>query len=243
MRLHKILAASTLAAAITAASMQVTVSASDFFGSEESVLDGPNLEITANYDTSIEMPLSLEASSSVFYCNANLSPGDVAKSSVAMKNISKEPISVSIIEIENMLPDDPKANLLLDVLELTIDVDGEAFYQGKHSELAAPFMPYVEIAPGKEVNLNISMSFPREADNRYQGAKYKMRWVFDAVAEEPPAPEEPVVTEPAPVPKPPEPAKTGVEAAADAKAIPALLLVGAAGVACLVIAKGKKKYY
>lgn len=241
MKLHRFIKASALATVLTVASIQTTVSASDFFGADESTLDGPNLEITANYDASIEMPLSLEASSNIFYCNANLSPGDVAKSSVVMKNISSEPISVSITEIENMLPEDPKANLLLDVLELTIDVDGEAYYQGKHSELAAPFMPYVEIAPGKEVNLNISMAFPREADNRYQGAKYKMRWVFDAVAEEPPEPE-PVVTEPAPVPKPPEPAKTGVETAATRSPIaPIILIAGAAGVAGLILNKKRNK--
>lgn len=242
MKLSRIVPVSVLAAALTVNSIQMTVFASDFFNNDESELVGPNLEVTANYDTSIEMPLSLEASSNVFYCNANLAPGDTAKSSVVMKNISKEPISISITEIENMLPDDPKANLLLDVLELTIDVDGEAFYQGKHSELAAPFMPYIEVAPGKDITLNISMSFPREADNRYQGAKYKMRWVFDAVAEEPEP--EPVVTEPTPVPPPPpqEPAKTGVETAKSVSPIaPIAAMVSVAGIAGLIVSKKKKK--
>lgn len=243
MKFCKIVTASALAAVLAVNSMQMAVSASDFFNNEETDLEGPNLEITANYDTSIEMPLFLEASTNVFYCNANLTPGDTAKSSVVMKNISKEPISISITEIENMLPDDPKANLLLDILELTIDVDGEAFYQGKHSELAAPFMPYIEIAPGEDITLNISMSFPREADNRYQGAKYKMRWVFDAVAEEPEPEPEPVVTKPAPViPPPPEPAKTGVETAAAASPVfPIAAVVSAVGIAGLIVLRKKKK--
>jgi hypothetical protein len=162
-----------------------------------------------------------------------------------MQNTSNKAISISITEIENMLPDDEKANLLLDILELTIDVDGEEYYQGKHSELSAPFMPYVTIEPGKEISLNITMTFPRDADNRYQGAKYKMKWVFDAIAEEP---EPEVTTTPAPVVEepvvPPEPAKTGVETASSARNIAAPIAIGAVcavGATAIIYNKEKKK--
>ena len=228
-----------IASLASVAAFSIPAYATDFFESSESTLNGPNLEITANYDSKIEMPLSLEASSEVFYCNANLAPGDIAKSTVVMKNVSDQPISVSITEIENMLPEDTKANMLLDILNLTIDVDGEEFYQGKHSELSAPFMPYVKIEPGKEINLNITMSFPREADNRYQGAKYKMKWSFDAIAEEPPVETTPPPPEPV---KEPEPAKTGVESSPNSRNIIAPIAMGLIGtVSGLTVYFHKKK--
>lgn len=208
MKIKKSILTVALSSAMVMSTMSVPAAASnEFWGNITSAdNDAPNLTVSAGFDSKITLPLTLDASSPTFNYNANLSPGDTTKSNIILENQSDVPIKISISNIENMLPEDEKAKMLLDVLELTINIEDEVYYQGKHSELSVPFMPYVTIEPHKDLVLTVSMKFPREADNRYQGAKYKMRWVFDATAE--PLPETTPVVTPTPTQ---EPVKTGVE--------------------------------
>lgn len=228
-----------LSSALAICSLSMPIAASFSPTSEESEISAPNLTISANVDSELKLPLSLDSSSPVFYCNANLSPGDTATSNVIIENVSDTPIKVSITNIENMLPDDDKAKMLLDILELKIVLNDEVYYQGKHSELSAPFMPYVEIAPHKSTILNVSMKFPREADNKYQGAKYKMRWEFNAMAdpipETTPAPPETTVTIP-------EEVKTGVESPEHTSAKYGFLSMAVASAvsSCIIFSKQKR---
>lgn len=149
------------------------------------------LYLETSIDKSLEIPLKLEANKDVFYLCANINPGDTMKSHVTFENTSDTEIQVSVADIINQLMDNPKAKALLDILELTISVNGSPIYKGIHSKVTTPVTGWITLKPHEMLMLDIEIHMPKEADNRFQNAEMNVKWVFEARADVPPDPEKP----------------------------------------------------
>ena len=197
-----------MAALLIAAGMTIPASA-----------DEPQLTLETNIDKTLEIPLKLTSSTENFYMNANINPGDVMKADVVFKNTSNSPIQVRIAEISDQLGTTDSARLL-DVLDLTITVNGSNIYKGSHKDVTSPITQWLTLEGGDLLTMNVEIEFPKwEADNTFQGSEMKAKYVFEARAE----------IEEETTAAPPQIIKTGVED--DTPSNPMLVpLIGAAGV-------------
>jgi len=197
------------------------------------------LYLETTIDKSLTIPLTLEANKDVFYLCANINPGDTMKSHVTFENTSDSEIQVSIADIINQLTDNPKAKALLDILELSISVNGSPIYKGIHSKVTTPVTGWITLKPGEMLVMDIEIYFPKEADNTYQNSQMEVKWVFEARADVPPDPEKPSETTTTETTT--ETHQTGDEKMAN---YGIYLLLGAAAVAAVgigVVATKKKK--
>lgn len=159
-----------------------------------SVDEQTTLFVEVGMDKTLEIPLKLEAGKDAFYMCANINPGDTMKAKVVFKNDSDvEDAQVSVTDVINLLPDDIKAVALLDLLRLKISVDGSPLYEGPHSKITNPVTNWIPIPKGETIDIDIEIYFPKEADNTYQNANMKVKWVFEARGDIPPDPEEPEI--------------------------------------------------
>lgn len=148
--------------------------------------DDYDLTLTTDINKSLEIPLTLDASTDDFYINANINPGDVMKADVIFKNVSKEDIQVRIADVINQLENTLSVKLL-EVLDLTIEIDGSVVYKGSHDAVTSPLTQWVTLKPGNNLTMKITVEFPKyEADNTYQAAEMKVKYVFEARADVPP---------------------------------------------------------
>ena len=191
-----------------------------------------DLIVTSKYDDSetTEVPLTMDVSTTEFYFNANINPGDTLEADILMKNDSdKETLQVTISEILNLLGDDDDALDLLDELILTLEMDGRIIYQGPHSKTTTPVVGWVDLPAGGTISVHISVYFPKEADNRFQNAPMKVKYIFESRIDIPEPedtpPPETVITETT------ETVKTGLDDTNDVNY--AMIIVGV-GV-CLVV--------
>lgn len=206
--------------------------------------------ITTNQDEIFSMP--------------GAAPGDYYSGTIEVTNNSGATMELCILEIQNKLDDAS----LFDLLELTIQKDGDVLYDGSYGAAGMPVTDYFKIKHGKSIIFDIYVAFPKDAGNAYQGTMMDSLWVFDAhhpgfyygggdepEKEEPekppviePEPEEPIIV-PGEVVEPTEPEdekkpgiKTGVELIEN-NTMPVMMLVIAALaalIAFIFIRKAKK---
>lgn len=123
--------------------------------------------------------MDLTPSKDVFFNCPNINPGDRMSAQVMLRNPSPhENIEFSIYNVINLLPEDEKACKLLNELEIKIMLNGVVQYEGPYSSIGTPIMPWVTIAPNKEVKMDIEVYFPIECDNYYQNSKVFTKWIF-----------------------------------------------------------------
>lgn len=143
---------------------------------------GYDLIVSSKYTdaATTEVPLTMNVSTLEFYFNANINPGDTLEADILMTNDSdKETLQVTISEILNLLGDDDLALDLLDELVLTLEMDGRIIYQGPHSKTTMPVVGWVDVPAGGSISVHISVYFPKEADNRFQNAPMKVKYIFE----------------------------------------------------------------
>lgn len=144
-----------------------------------------HLTLETNIDKSLEIPLTLNGSTDNFYVNANINPGDIMTADVVFKNTSSEAIQVRISDITDQLNTTESA-ALLEVLDLTITTDGSPIYKGSHKNVTTPLTQWMTLEGGSVLTMNIRIEFPKyEADNSFQGAEMKIKYVFEARADVP----------------------------------------------------------
>lgn len=144
-----------------------------------------DLVITTNVNKDLEIPLTLDASTDDFYVNGNLNPGDTMSADVIFKNVSDKDIQVRISDITDQLQT-TMSQKLLGVLDLTIDVDGAPQYKGKHDKVPSPLTKWMTLGPNEDIRMSIRIDFSKyEADNTFQGAEMKVKYVFEARADVP----------------------------------------------------------
>lgn len=140
-----------------------------------------NLTVSTGYTPEAEVPLNTKVSTNEFYFNGNINPGDTLDANILFENTSDEyAIKITISEILNLLGDDDKAIELLNELQLTISVDEKIIYKGSHGKTTAPVIGWIEIPANGNIVVNISIYFPKEADNTYQNSPLKVKYVFES---------------------------------------------------------------
>lgn len=146
-----------------------------------------NLDISINYDTNIEYPLSMDRSSEVFYFNGNINPGDKMHASILVKNTSEQNMQYALTDVVNMITEDEQAIKLLDVLNLKISTEDTIIFEGKCSKIVNPVSDWVTLKAGDSDTISIDWEFDKYADNTYQGANYREKWIFKTQADIVPA--------------------------------------------------------
>ena len=160
-----------------------TIAASVAMLSINAFAEEQNLDISINYDTNIEYPLSMDRSSEVFYFNGNINPGDKMHASILVKNTSNQDMQYALTDVVNMITEDEQAIMLLDVLNLKISTEDAIIFEGKCSEIVNPVSDWVTLKAGDSDTISIDWEFDKYADNTYQGANYREKWIFKTKAD------------------------------------------------------------
>lgn len=149
-----------------------------------------DLTVSTGYTPEAEVPLTTKVSTNEFFFNGNINPGDTLDANILFENTSeKDIVQITISDIKNLLGDDDLALDLLDELNLTIKADDRIIYQGKHSKTTSPVIGWIPIKPSETLVVNISVDFPKDADNRYQNAPLHVKYIFESRIDIPPIPE------------------------------------------------------
>lgn len=199
---------------------------------------GSELTVETGIDKTMEIPLTLDADTDEFYVNGNLNPGDVMRATVYFKNTSKSPVQVRIADVIDQ-KDDTLSAQLMEILNLSISMDGSIIYEGNHKNVTSPMTQWIELDGGDIITMNISVEFPKEeADNTFQGAEMRVKYVFEARADVPPDIEEQETTS-----ANKETIKTGVEEEQGTNYIAIGIMAGAVVLAVvgLVVSNTMKK--
>lgn len=144
-----------------------------------------HLVLETNIDKKLEIPLTLDSSTDSFYINGNINPGDIMKADIVFKNTSTEAIQVRISDITDQLNTTDSA-ALLEVLKLTVSMNGSPIYTGSHKNVTSPLTQWITLEGGSVLTINVNVEFPKyEADNKFQGSQMKVKYVFEARADVP----------------------------------------------------------
>ena len=149
------------------------------------------LDVEVGVDKTLTIPLTLDAKKKEFYFCTNISPGDKMKATVIFKNPRNEEAQVSVSDVINQLENNKKAVMLLDILDLTINVNNAPMYKGPDSQVTTPVTGWVPVAPKGEAKMDLIIEVPKTADNTYQNADMNIKWVFEARSDVPPDPVDP----------------------------------------------------
>ena len=134
------------------------------------------LNLTVKMDgSSVEAPLTLKKDKVNLFMSKNTSPGDKLNSTINFTNKEKVPVQVAVLNVDDSssLPDSAK-----DEINLEVSLGGDKIYSGAYSKITDPLTNWIVIKPGESIALNVEMSIPKEADNRWQGKKLASTWHF-----------------------------------------------------------------
>lgn len=194
-----------------------------------------SLTLETNINKTLEIPLTLEASTETFYINGNIDPGDTLSADILFINESEEDIQVRIADVTDQLGT-TDSQALLDVMDLTITVAGSPIYKGKHSQVTSPLTQWMTLKGGEALNMNVNIELPLwETDNRYQGSDMRVKYVFEARADVQLDSEQPA--------KLTEIIKTGVEEAVSSNPAALVIIIAAVAVVVAFVANSVSKKF
>lgn len=141
----------------------------------------------ANVFTAGVLSHSNSKSGSAILTASNMKPGDQVSGTVTIRNTGSLAGSFSLAATN--LTDTPGSNggKLSDVLQIKIECEGEALYQGPIN--AIPTLDAGNYAPGDEHTYTFTVTFPdggnpggtTTGDNRYQGSSMSIDFVWTAM--------------------------------------------------------------
>lgn len=172
-----------LASGVLACTMLASASVPAYAASEEE--KSYNLDVTIDFKREAELPLTMDRSTEVFYFNGNINPGDKMYADIIVKNDSDKTLQYTLSEVKNVLEDDEQAILLLDVLNLKITEGETVMYDGTCADITSPVIPWITLEPGQSDTIDVEYAFDKWADNTYQGANMRQKWIFQTRADIP----------------------------------------------------------
>lgn len=132
-------------------------------------------EIDVNYNgKKLEMT---SENPDMLYNIENFSPGDQETTYFIIKNTGKESVQMYITGVEMAEGED-----ILDVLNMKIYKEENVIFQGKYSEIKGLELETIE--PNKIDTYKIETIFSKSAGNKYQNKEYKIKFNFEARANE-----------------------------------------------------------
>lgn len=145
-----------------------------------------DLELAINLNLEEELPLTFDKNTDVFYFNANINPGDKMHTSVRVTNNADDALVWTLSDVQNQLTDDEQAIMLLDVLNIKVAIGDEVFYEGTCKDLGGEVIAWRELKSGESEIVDIDWEFDKYADNTYQAANYREKWIFRTQTDIPP---------------------------------------------------------
>lgn len=103
-------------------------------------------------------------------------PGDSWESEIEVRNLTYRDMDIALISIENLIDD----FLLYNALDLTIMLEDKVLYQGIYGETEMPVTDYVTVPANGSITFDVSVLFPEESSNQYQGTELNSLWTFEA---------------------------------------------------------------
>lgn len=103
----------------------------------------------------------------------NIAPGDTFTDAFTIKNTASEPIKVRVYDVDNV--GDSK---LYPVITASWIEEGKTAVFGSLDDLAPS--EWYTVEPGKNLTLMLSMHFPEECGNEYQGATLAAKFIFES---------------------------------------------------------------
>ena len=85
-----------------------------------------------------------------------------------------------ILRVTNRLLGDMFSDEFLEMITVKISNGDTVYYKGTVGQMPVPVTEAIPIAENSRVLLDVSFSFDRNADNRFQGVSYLLLWEFEA---------------------------------------------------------------
>lgn len=106
-----------------------------------------------------------------FFSDVNFMPGDEYSDSLTISNKTKKKATV-------LFKTEFEESPLLDMMQMQID-NGSVFYDGSlASDSLKEYQKIASLRPGETKKINVDLSLPAEADNKYQVSSDQVKWYF-----------------------------------------------------------------
>ena len=128
------------------------------------------VEIVGNYSDKFE----LTGSGGSLFSIPIMNPGDVWGNKVNITNNAGNKMEVQLSEVVNDIED----SMIFDVLQVTIYINDEVFYEGPYNKI--PKSEWIVIENGKTLEFDVVLKFPGECGNEYQGKEFDSTWKFES---------------------------------------------------------------
>lgn len=132
-----------------------------------------SIELTGKYTGTF----TLESSAMDLFNLENIIPGDSWQGKVEVKNTGTRNMEIAILSIVNDLQDN---DILYDKLDLQIFREDEKIYSGSYGATEANISKFYTVRPNETIDFDITVTFPEDAGNEYQGQKMDSTWTFEA---------------------------------------------------------------
>lgn len=118
----------------------------------------------------------LNTSNSTLFDLKNMVPGDTWYGRLHVVNDTNNKMELSIISITSNLEDE----LLFDLLDLQIAVDGEVVYDGSYGATPDPITDWMSVSRKEPMVIDLTVTLPSKVGNEAQAKKMDSTWVFEA---------------------------------------------------------------
>ena len=132
-----------------------------------------SIELTGKYTGTF----TLESSAMDLFNLENIIPGDSWQGKVEVKNTGSRNMEIAIVSIVNDLQDN---DILYDKLDLQIYRENEEIYSGSYGATNANISKFYTVRPNETIDFDITVTFPKDVGNEYQGQKMDSTWTFEA---------------------------------------------------------------
>lgn len=132
-----------------------------------------SIELTGEYTGTF----TLESSAMDLFNLENIVPGDSWQGKVEVKNTASRDMEICILSIVNDLEND---SVLYDKLDLKIFREEEEIYSGSYGATKESISKFYTVRPNETIDFDITVTFPEDAGNEYQGKKMDSTWTFEA---------------------------------------------------------------
>ena len=132
-----------------------------------------SIELTGEYTGTF----TLKSSAMDLFKLEDIVPGQSWQGKVEVKNTASRDMEICILSIVNDLQDN---DVLYDKLDLKIFREEEEIYSGSYGATTENISKFYTVRPNETIDFDITVTFPADAGNEYQGQKMDSTWTFEA---------------------------------------------------------------
>ena len=114
----------------------------------------------------------------VSLCNISVH-ASIAKDPYLIKLNGTEAVTFQVYSVKNQTYLSPLSLEALALTQLKISVDTEVYFDGTLDDIPEPVTIPIPLDADERLKLDIRFKFSEDADNRYQGVAYQLKWMFE----------------------------------------------------------------